>query len=155
MDPALLEKASDAGWIRMLHVLGAIAFLGGSLTAARLLGHLVRAEERVRTASAAMARRVYLTLTFPAAILVLGTGIYTLVKDPDGVGYMKQGWFHMKLTVVILILMVDHLLVMRPLKALARGGADPRSSEGLYRAGFWMLGLLSFGLCLSLFVLRK
>jgi uncharacterized membrane protein len=162
MDPELPQKAAevaataaDAGWFKMLHVLGALVFLGGSFSAARLLGLLIKAEATVRTSAAAMARKVYITLTLPAGVLLVGTGIYTLVTDPGQVGYMKQGWFHMKLTIVTLILMVDHLLVMRPLKALARGGADPRASEGLYRAGFWMLGLLSFALCLALFVIRK
>src|SRR5690349_21613013 len=149
MDPALPQKAAeaaataaDAGWFRMLHVLGALVFLGGSFSAARLLGILIKAEDPVRTAAAAMGRRVYLTLTFPAGVLLVGTGIYTLVTDPQGVHHFKQPWFHVKFTMALLILIVDHLLVMKPLKALSKGGPDPRSSAGLYRAGFWMLGLL-------------
>jgi len=145
----------DSGWLKVAHVFGALVFLGGSFSAARLLGLLVTAEEPARRASAALGRKVYLTVTFPAAVVLILSGLYTLFTDPQGVGYMKQGWFHAKLAVAILILAVDHLLVMRPLKALATGGADPRASAALYRAGFWMLGLLTFVLCLSLFVLRK
>ena len=162
MDPALQQKAAEvaataaaAGWFRMAHVFGALVFLGGSFSAARLLGLLIRAEDSVRASSAAMGRKVYLTLTLPAGLLLVGTGIYTLATDPQGVHYFTQPWFHVKFTMAILILMVDHLLVMRPLKVLAKGGPDPRSHEGLYRAGFWMLGLLTFVLCLALFVLRK
>ena len=169
MDPAQQQQAADAaataakiaadaaagGWIKALHVLGALVFLGGSLSAARLLGLLVTADEKVRAASAALGRKVYLTLTLPAGLLLVGAGIYLLVQDPQQVGYLKQGWFHMKLTIAILILIVDHMLVMKPLKGLAKGGADPRASAGLYRAGFWMMGLLTFVMCLSLFVIRK
>ena len=49
----------------------------------------------------------------------MGTGIYTVVNDPREVHYFKQPWFHVKLTMAILILIVDHLLVMKPLRALA------------------------------------
>lgn len=162
MDPALQQKAAEiaadaaaAGWFKMLHVLGALVFLGGSFSAARLLGMLITADEKVRVAAAAMGRRVYLTLTLPAGLLLVGAGIYLIVKDPQGVGYFKQPWFHVKFTIAILILVVDHLLVMKPLKALAKGGPDPRAHAGLYRAGFWMLGLLTFVLCVALFVIRK
>ncbi len=162
MDPAIQQKAADiaaeaaaAGWFKMLHVLGALVFLGGSFTAARLLGMLITADEKVRAAAAAMGRRAYLTLTLPAGLLLVGAGLYLLIKDPQGVGYLKQPWFHVKLTMAVLILVVDHLLVMKPLKALAKGGPDPRAHAALYRAGFWMLGLLTFALCVSLFVIRK
>ena len=162
MDPALqqqaaemAEKAAAAGWFKMMHVLGAIVFLGGSFTAARLLGMLITADGTIRQAAAALGRRVYITLTLPAGLLLLGAGIYLAVKDPQGVGYFKQGWFHVKLLAAILILIVDHLLVMKPLKALAKGGPDPRAHAGLFRAGFWMLGLLTIVMSTALFVLRK
>ena len=162
MDPALQQKAADiaaeaaaAGWFKMLHVLGALVFLGGSFSAARLLGLLIKADDSVRASAAALGRKVYVTLTLPAGILLVGAGLYLLIKDPQGVGYFKQPWFHVKFTIALLILIVDHLLVMKPLKALAKGGVDPRTSAGLYRAGFWMLGLLTFVLCLALFVIRK
>jgi uncharacterized membrane protein len=159
MDPQkaaeVAATAADAGWFRMLHVLGALVFLGGSLSAARLLGFLINADEKVRAGAAVLGRKVYLTLTLPAGVLLIGSGIYTLVTDPREVHYFKQPWFHVKFTMAILILVVDHLLVMKPLKALAKGGPDPRASAGLYRAGFWMMGLLTFVLCLALFVLRK
>jgi uncharacterized membrane protein len=148
-------RAAEAGWFRMAHVLGAVVYLGGSFTASRLLGLLAKSGDSVRSAAAGMGRRVYLTLTLPAGLLLVGTGLYMAIADPDGVGYWKKPWFHMKLTLAVLIVMVDHLLVMRPLKALAKGGADPKSQEGLYRAGFWLLALLSFALLMALFVIRK
>jgi uncharacterized membrane protein len=148
-------KANEAGWFRMAHVLGALVYFGSVMAAARLLGPLGRAEAGTRAATASMLRTVHLTLTFPAALLLLGSGIYMLVVDPAGVGYLKQPWMHIKLTVALLILAVDHLLIMKPLKGFAKGTADPAALGGLHKAGFWMLGLLAIALTTALFVVRK
>jgi uncharacterized membrane protein len=150
-----VERAAAAGWLRLAHVFGVVAWAGGVLTVSRLLGGIVRAEEPARQTMAALSRRVYLGIAFPGLLLLLGAGLYILIADPEGHEYLKQPYMHIKLTVVLLLLVVDHMLVMRPLKALAKGGADPAGQEGLYRAGFWMYSLLLLVVLIALFVVRR
>lgn len=149
------EGASAAGWFRVAHVLGAIVYAGGVLVTARLLGLLARAEPAVRQPAAALVRRVYLWIVAPALLVLLLAGLHTAFADPQNVGYWRQPWFHMKVTVAFLVLVVDQLLVMRPLKGLAKGTADPKAQEGMYLAAFWILAPLMFAIAVSLYVIRK
>ena len=141
-------------WFPVVHLLAAILYVGGILSAARLLALLSGTEKEVRASAAAMGRRVYLPLTLPAGVALVGTGVYLLAADPAGQEYMKHGWFHVKLTLVLLIVMVDHILVLRPLRGLARGTLDPGPQVLLLRAAFPMLALLALGVLLAIFVVR-
>ncbi len=150
----VVSAGTVPGWFPVVHLLAAILYVGGILSAARLLALISGAEKEARTAAAALGRRVYLTLTLPAGVVLLASGIYMLIDDPAGKSYMKQGWFHVKLTLVLLILMADHLLVLRPLKGIARGTDDPAGQVPLLRAAFPMLALLALGILLAIFVVR-
>jgi uncharacterized membrane protein len=159
MDPAQAAPEAAvpqiASWMRLAHVLGIIVFLGGSLSGARLLGLLAKADETTRTATAALGRKVYLSLTLPAGILFLITGLHLAFADPWKVDYFHQDWFILKLVLVATILLVDHLLVLRPLKRMAREPREGAAQAALAGAGFWLLGLLYVCVLAALFVFRK
>jgi len=148
------DAAAAGGWPRLFHVFGAVAYIGGILAVSRLLALLPSTEAGPRASAAALARRVYLTVALPGLVVLLLAGLHTAFADPREQHYFRQPWFHMKLTVVLLLLVVDHLLVLRPLKALARGEGDPQAHAALYRAAFWIVGLLTFVLLMALFVFR-
>jgi uncharacterized membrane protein len=147
--------AGQVGWVRLFHVFGAVAYLGGILAVSRILALLPSAEEALRRGAASLARRAYLTVALPGLVVLLLAGLHTAFADPLGRGYFRQPWFHMKLTLVVLLLAVDHLLLLRPLKAVARGEGEGAVPGPLVRVAFWMIGLLAFALLLTLFVLRK
>jgi len=152
---AAIAAAAPAvpGWLLLAHVLGVIGYAGGVLAVSRLLVLVARSEPSLRASAAALGRRVYLSLVLPAAVLLFGSGIYLLVADPAGKGYMKQGYFHMKLTLVLILMIVDHLLVLRPLKDLAKGGTA-EGKAGLFAAGHAAVALLVSAILMALFVLR-
>jgi uncharacterized membrane protein len=149
------SQAAAAGWVRLAHVLGAMIYGGGLLVVAKMLAGLARVDPKARPPAAAALRRVYLGLVFPGLLVLLLAGLHTAFMDPAGAEYLKQPWFHMKLTVALLILIVDHMMVGRPLKGFAKGTADPRTQESMYAAPFWILALLIFALTVALYVIRK
>jgi uncharacterized membrane protein len=147
--------AAAAGWFKLAHVLGVIAYAGGVLFTAKMMGSLVKLDPPIRAGAAAAARKAYLGVAMPGLLLLLGTGLYTAILDTEGKGYFKQGYFHIKLLAAFLVLIVDHMLVMKPLKALTREDMNTEGQEGLYKAGFWMTSLLLLVVLLALFVVRK
>lgn len=149
------SAAAAGGWFRLAHVLGVVAYGGGILFTAKMMGHLVKLEPALRTGAAIAARKAYMGIALPGLLLLLGTGLYTAITDTEGKGYFKQGYFHIKLLAAFLILIVDHMLVMKPLKALTREDMNTEGQEGLYKAGFWMTSLLLMVVLLALYIVRK
>jgi uncharacterized membrane protein len=147
--------AAQAGWFNLAHVLGVIMYAGGLLCAAKMMGHLVKLEPPVRAGGAVAARKMYYGVAFPGLLLALGTGVYTIIMDPAGKQFLHQGYFHIKLLAVLLVVAVDHMLVMRPLKALTREDTNTEGQEGLYKAGYWMVTLLILVILLALYVVKK
>lgn len=159
MDPelpkAVAEAAASAGWLRLAHVLGAVVYVGAVLSAARLLAILPGTGDPARAAGAALGRRVYVSVALPALLLLLGAGGWKAFVDPGWSAYGKQPWFHVKLTMAVLLLVADHLMVLRPLKALAKGGPGPAAGGVLLRAAFWVILFLTFVLLVALFLVRR
>jgi uncharacterized membrane protein len=159
MDPlfqaaAKTTAADAANWPRLFHVLGVVTYVGGLLAVSRMLALLPSTAAEQRTAAAALARRVYLTVPIPGLVVLLLAGLHSVFADPLKKDYFHQPWFLMKLTLVLVLMTVDHLLVLRPLKSLARGEGDPAANTALYRAAFWVVGLLAFALLMTLYVFR-
>ncbi len=148
---------APAPWVVLIHVFAVIGYAGGLLTVLRLLaqGAALPAEEE--RALAGHARRAYLATAFPAAVLMILAGGWMLLGDPGWAVYRSQGWMHMKLTLVLLLLVLDHLFVLRPMKRLARGdamgaAAGRRTLYGMLQAG---LLLLVGGVLAAVFLIRR
>ncbi len=144
----------SAGWLHLFHILGVLVYAGGVILESRLLALLADAPPESRAASAALGRRLYLWLVLPFGALMVASGLYLLIVDPEGRSYFRQAAFHMKLTLVAALLIVEHVLVIRPLKGLAKGTLDPARARPLLRAAHPLVLLLVFGILLALFVLR-
>lgn len=146
--------ATVPGWLLAAHVLGVMVYAGGVITVSRMLAPLAALEASARAAAASVARRTYLLLLLPMGVLMVGSGLYILVSDPGGQGYMKLPAFHVKLTLVLALMIVEHVLVLRPLRGMAKGTAAPAADSVLPKAAHALTVLLVAGILLALFVLR-
>lgn len=143
-----------APWLHLAHVAGVIVYAGGVIVESRILSSLAGAAAETRAATAAVARSVYLRLVLPLGALMVASGLWLLIADPEGRGYLKQPAFHVKLTLVVVLMAVEHFLVIRPLKGIAKGTFDPARGRTLLAAAHPAVVVLVLGILFALFVLR-
>lgn len=149
------DLAAVANWPRLAHVFGVIVYVGSLLAIARILALLATAPPEARSLAAAKARNAHMSVSFPGLLILLLAGIHSVFSNPEKRNYFREPWFVMKLTLVLLLITVDHVLIVRPLKALAKDDkADLSSQASLFRAGFWVVGLLFFAILMSVYVFR-
>ena len=91
-----------------LHIVGIVMWAGGLMILTRFL-KLFTSPGDGTPAVAAMANRVLHGYVFGGLVLALLTGLYQLSYRGFGF-YMAQGWFHGKLTFVILLLVITGLV---------------------------------------------
>lgn len=107
-----MEEARE--WFRAFHIIGIVLWFGSLLQVTRMLKARVRAPEASRPTLSDMERRTQLFIGFPGLFLTVSMGVLLLVGPggpADGAGfYMKQGWMHVKLTLVLVAIGVDVLL---------------------------------------------
>ncbi len=143
------------GWLLAAHLLGVMVYAGGVITVSRMTASIAALEAAARAGAASVARRTYLLLILPMGVLMVGSGLWMLLTDPAQKGYMKLPAFHVKLTLVLALMIVEHVLVIRPLKGMAKGTAVPAADSVLPRAAHALCLLLVAGILLALFVLRR
>ena len=143
--PEAVQAAAAAvpSWLLFIHVLAVVLYVGGLLTLTRMLGHGVRFESADARASLyRVLKRMYLFVGLPGVFLLVGSGLAMLLTDPAGNEYMKQGYFHVKLTGVLLVLVADFVL-MRKLFAIDPAGAQPKAAIFKALHGITGLGLIA------------
>lgn len=106
-------------WIKSLHVIAVIAWMAGMLYLPRL--YVYHVEQGQSSAIApifqTMERRLLRYITNPAMMASFVFGVLMILANPD---LMKDGWFHAKLTAVILMIVV-HVMLARYRKQLLAG----------------------------------
>lgn len=102
---------------RLLHVLGIILWIGGSVTAALMV---VMAAGEVQKVAAA-ARRAVLAIATPGMLLAWAAGLTVLAGGWSAV-YAKAGWMHGKVTVALIITGLTGVLTGRLRRAAAGTG---------------------------------
>ena len=142
-------------WLHLAHVAGVLVYAGGAVVGSKVLASLADAPAETRAATAAAVRGAYLRLVLPFGVLMLGSGLWLLLGDPDGRHYLKDPAFHVKLTLVAALLGVEHALVLRPLRGVARGTLDPTGRRTLLAASHGAVVALVLAILFALFVLRK
>lgn len=91
-----------------LHIIGLTLWLGTLILISRLVA-VVAADFEKHSGLVPFLSRAFKGYGFSGLALTLITGVYQLANR--GVGfYMKQGWFHTKLTLVIVLLIVTAVL---------------------------------------------
>lgn len=89
-------------WLRALHVISVIAFMAAMLYLPRLYVYHATAPVGgdVSETFKIMERRLVKAILNPAAIVMTILGVLMIWANPD---LMHQGWFHAKLTAVIIM----------------------------------------------------
>ncbi|MBM4784336.1 MAG: protoporphyrinogen oxidase HemJ [Archangiaceae bacterium] len=89
-------------WLKTLHIIAVISWMAGLLYIFRLyVYHAMETEQVVRDRFQVMERRLLNAITTPAAIVAVITGVWMIALIP---GWLSQGWLHLKLTMVVLLL---------------------------------------------------
>ncbi|MCB9030264.1 MAG: CopD family protein [Deltaproteobacteria bacterium] len=89
-----------------LHIIGIVLWMGALFAVAQILK--IGSEESLSAAMQKLLKKVWVGYMVPGVVLVLLTGFYQFAVGGIGV-YMKQGWMHAKLTLVVLLLIVTAL----------------------------------------------
>lgn len=132
-----------------IHVIGIVFWLGGLLVLTRLFKQLVLTgglPDSARLETAKIIKRSYMGFVMPGIVLALGSGIYQLLERGMGF-YMAQGWFHGKLTLVLVLLVASFVFGAqvtgatngKPVKAGVVGMIHGLTSAGLVLISFMTL----------------
>jgi len=95
-------------WLKALHVIAVISWMAGLLYLPRLFVYHCEAE----AGSAAsekfkiMERRLLRAIMTPAMVVAWGVGLWMAVLG----GLFQHGWFHVKLTLVVLMTIVHYMM---------------------------------------------
>ncbi len=89
-------------WLRALHVIAVISFMAGMLYLPRLYIYHTSAQigGELSETLKIMERRLLRAIINPALIVMVIVGVLMIWANPE---LMKQGWFHAKLTLLLLM----------------------------------------------------
>jgi uncharacterized membrane protein len=154
--PAALEAAvpKDYLWLKWAHVLGMVIYVGGFLALTRLMGHAVRFESaRSRADAYRIFKRMHKFVDWGGLGIMLITGLWLLVANPASKVYLRHesGYFHMKLTAFVVIVVCDVLLSK---KLFALQGDGPQPNAAFFKAMHGVAALAFLGALFAVFVVR-
>jgi putative membrane protein len=135
-------------YVKALHIIAMVAWFSGLFYLPRLFvyhaaTHDLISSERFKI----MERRLYYGITWPAALLTTILGVWLLSYNPSY--YLKAGWMHAKLGLVVL-LWIYHLSCGHYRKAFAQD--RNRKSTRFFRIYNEMPTLLLVGIVLLVVV---
>ncbi|KTD68315.1 transmembrane protein [Legionella steelei] len=105
-------------YVKAFHIIAMVAWFAGLFYLPRLfVYHADTHDETSIIRFKIMEKRLYYGITWPAAILTTLLGLWLLSYNPTY--YLKAGWMHAKLSLVV-VLWFYHLLCGQYLKAFAR-----------------------------------
>jgi putative membrane protein len=96
--------------LRILHLFGAILWLGGLLAATTLLRIAIELPQADKGRSYMLARRLLSSLANSGALVAIILGAALLAAEPE---LLRQGWLHVKLFLVLIMLIVHGRLYLR------------------------------------------
>ncbi|HUA35580.1 MAG TPA: CopD family protein [Candidatus Binataceae bacterium] len=124
-----------------LHVFGVITWVGGLLTLASLLARVPEEVGVAKERIIVVTRRLGLGVHLGAAITIV-LGIALIFMEP---GVIKQGWLHLKLTLVVILLYFHYRFFSRA----AQLENDPsRATRGEFMMIHGIVSLLLVGILL-------
>lgn len=96
-------------WVKALHVIAVISWMAGLLYLPRLFVYHTEVAPNSETSEKfkVMERRLLKAIMTPAAIVAWGLGLWLAISG----GLFQAGWFHVKLTLVILMTISHYMMV--------------------------------------------
>lgn len=111
-------------YLKAVHIVFVVTWFAGLFYFPRLLIHITESHHKSEPEKSIllkqlypMARRLWYGITWPSAVVTLCMGIIMLINQPD---WLRQGFMHMKLTLVLL-LYAYHLSLQYILNRLEKG----------------------------------
>ncbi|HEX5137395.1 MAG TPA: CopD family protein [Planctomycetota bacterium] len=148
----LAEIGAGYNWLKWVHVLGVVIYVGGLMALTRLLGYAVRFEsEGARTDAYRIFKRMHKFANWAGLGLMLAGGLALLVWDPAGKHYLRQPYFHVKLTAIV-VLFVGDVLFTRKLFRLEGPGPQPGATS--FRILHGVVGLALLAALAAIFIVR-
>lgn len=108
-------------WWKAVHIIAVISWMAGLLYLFRLFIYRNQETERmVKERFKIMERRLFNIIATPALVLTLISGVMMITYQPSY--YMKAGWFHTKLTSILILLVIHFwsLIIRKKLNANVR-----------------------------------
>jgi protoporphyrinogen IX oxidase len=142
----------DYYWLKWLHLVGVVIYAGGFLSLTRLIGHAVRFESPIARADAfRVFRRMHKFVDWPGLAIMLVTGVWLLLKQPSVYFKNPTGYFHIKLTLIV-VLLVCEVLLSRKLFSLRAEGEQPRAT--FFRVLHGVSALAIVGILYAVMIVR-
>lgn len=116
-------------WLKALHIVAVVCWFAGLFYLPRLfVYHAMSRDATSHERFCTMERKLYRGIMLPSMIATLALGIWLLSLNPGY--YFSQGWMHAKLTLVVALVIYQHLCGAQ-LKRFARG--ENNRSHVFYR----------------------
>lgn len=135
--------------LKMLHVLFLFVWIGSLLSLTRFLGYLPQEESLVQTRLAKLCKRIYLFVELPSLILAVVLGLILLIPLKFG---PSAGWFHMKMTFAVALVICDIICGRFVFKADA--GLIPQKAIK-YKILHGVTALMLIGALSSIYLVRN
>src|SRR5262245_46998439 len=124
------------------HIVGIVMWLGGLMIITRCI-KLFSGDAQVARSAAPMLRRLFFGFVVAGLVVAACSGVYQL--SSFGVGaYMKQGWFHTKLTLVLALLVVTFFVPRTIAKLVEDPAAAGKRAMALHGASGALLLAIVF-----------
>ena len=102
------------GWLKALHIIGIILWMGGLFQLARHLGdHAQLESDAAREAFAEWESKTYYMTVLPGFLVTLGSGLYALITLGFGHYLAGEAWggtFHLKLLMIAILIAIDQIV---------------------------------------------
>jgi len=115
-------------WIKAFHIVALVCWFAGLFYLPRLfVYHAASADSTSRERFCLMERKLYRGIMLPSMLATLILGLWLLHLNP---AWLKMGWLHAKLLLVVLLIGYHHVCGAQ-IKRFARG--ENRRSERFFR----------------------
>lgn len=121
----MLPSDPITAWLKAGHLIGVVLWIGGLMSVYWMLRFHVHAPSDAREKLTLMERSMALMMDV-AATLAIGCGLASaLGQDPNVFTRPGSGYFHIKLTVVVLGVLSVHGMIRARIKKFSRGEVAP------------------------------
>ncbi len=120
MDPQLYP------WLRIAHIIGVVLWIGGLIAVLSLLRAHAQVDAGARDVLSRVERKTAVLLDI-GATLSIGVGLYLAFKSPKFAtnAFASGGWFHIKLTLVVVGILSAHILARGKIRKFRNGQVTP------------------------------